>query len=87
MTWPQSTTAPTRRGWTGSGRGSSSSSGKLDSFNKRRTHLLSKADSVVTSAFILSRAYNVPDKYLKEIEKKCHQAAKTRFSAAYFGKK
>ena len=33
------------------------------------------------------RAYNVPERYLKEIEKKCHQMAKSRFTLSYFGKK
>lgn len=39
-------------------------------------------------AFLFScRAYNIPEKYLREIEKKCHQMAKSRFSLSYFGKK
>ena len=33
------------------------------------------------------RAYNIPEKYLREIEKKCHQMARSRFSLSYFGKK
>lgn len=33
------------------------------------------------------RAYNVPEKYLREIEKKCQQAARSRFSLAYSGRK
>merc|ERR1712079_35219 len=31
------------------------------------------------------RAYNVPETYIKEIEKKCQSSAKSRFTFSYFG--
>ncbi len=38
-------------------------------------------------SYLFSRAYNVPEKYIREIEKKCQQMAKSRFTLNYFGKK
>ena len=33
------------------------------------------------------KAYNVPDKYIKDIERKCQMSNKTRFTHSYFGLK
>ncbi len=32
-------------------------------------------------------AYNVPEKYLREIEKKCQQAARAKLTNSFFGLK
>ncbi len=37
--------------------------------------------------FSFFRAYNVPEKYLREIEKKCQQAAKAKLTSSFFGLK
>jgi hypothetical protein len=37
--------------------------------------------------FFVFSAYNVPEKYLREIEKKCQQAAKAKLTTSFFGLK
>ena len=37
--------------------------------------------------YFIFRAYNVPDRYVREIEKKCQNTAKSRFTFSYFGLK
>ena len=37
--------------------------------------------------FVYFRAYNVPEKYIKDIERKSQMNQKSRFTYAYFGLK
>lgn len=52
-----------------------------------RKHYQDRVQQIREKKLQQLRAYNVPDKYLREIEKKCQQAHKAKFTYSYFGLK